>query len=268
MNYISIKAVVSRLAGMLPASDFDADQMLEWAYIGKDKLQYNGDLEPHLAFISVDNYRFCLPKDLRMIEGMGYKLTEDLTDDDLTDLKSYIGIDSDSYYNGFLTSSLYRNNYQPMKLNKTAYGLQVHCADCINLTCQFEHSYTIKPDRNVTTSFKKGTVCLGYFRYPVDDDNEILITDLEEYIDALVHFCLYKYWEYQWNRHTEGAEQRFKYYKNKWGLMRKAAYGELMMPDVHEMETIKNIHNRLVPRGREYFSFFTNLGTEEQISYA
>jgi len=63
----------------------------------------------------------------------------------------------------------------------------------------------------------------------------------------------------------DGADARIKFHLDMWSTLSMKAKGDLNMPDVNELENLKNINNRLVPRSQRYNTFFTNLSSNESI---
>lgn len=101
----------------------------------------------------------------------------------------------------------------------------------------------------------------------MDCDGNFLIPDSEYYKQALRAYIMMRIWEYRMNMKEEGADKLHMNYSNQWSLMKAKATAEVNLPSLDELENIRNIQTRLVPRYRRYFSFFGNLGKEENLNF-
>ena len=65
----------------------------------------------------------------------------------------------------------------------------------------------------------------------------------------------------------EGSESRMQHYLQMWNTMSKKAAGNLNLPDLNQLENMKNNWNRLVPRTNQFQSLFLRLGNRENINF-
>lgn len=105
--------------------------------------------------------------------------------------------------------------------------------------------YFVKPGYIVMNT-KSGFLKLSYDSVYVDEDGYLLIPDLASYKEAIFWYVVskLKYPDYMAGRmHPE------IYYnaRRSWNFYCKQAYGEAMMPDQEDMETIRRSWNKLLP---------------------
>jgi hypothetical protein len=63
----------------------------------------------------------------------------------------------------------------------------------------------------------------------------------------------------------EGSRERVEFHKNEWSMLSKKALS-IDLPDVSQLENLKNIHNRLVPRTNRFDQLFLTLSNREDIN--
>ncbi len=107
---------------------------------------------------------------------------------------------------------------------------------------------------------------VAYKGLPTDEEGNILIPDDETLKEALTHFVLYKYWLTKYLMKEEGAAQRMSNHLTMWSTLSKKAMN-LNLPNVSELENLKNINNRLVPRTNAHSQLFSRLNNQENIDF-
>lgn len=65
----------------------------------------------------------------------------------------------------------------------------------------------------------------------------------------------------------EGSEGRMKHHLSMWNTLAAKSAGDLNLPDVSQLENLKNIFNRLVPRQDRFNQLFLNLTNSENINF-
>ena len=65
----------------------------------------------------------------------------------------------------------------------------------------------------------------------------------------------------------DGSESRMKFHLSMWNTLAAKAAGNLNMPDVNQMENLKNIFNSLVPRTNNFQQLFLTLGNRENVNF-
>lgn len=117
----------------------------------------------------------------------------------------------------------------------------------------------------IKTNVKDGYLMIAYQAIPTDTDGYPLIPDDASFKDALYWYITMKLLYPEWKG---GRVRDAVYYdaRRSWNYYSKQAYGNAMMPDQEQMESIKNTWNRLIPVILEHDSGFSTLG-ERQVIY-
>ena len=97
---------------------------------------------------------------------------------------------------------------------------------------------------------------------PVDAEGYPMVPDVASFHEALYWYINMKLMYPQW---TAGQVRDAVYYdaRRSWNFYCKQAYGDAMMPDADQMESVKNTWLRLVPSINEHSNFFSTLGEQE-----
>lgn len=264
INWTPIKAVLPDLAATIHNTQFTETDVVEFAFKAMEKIGTIEQYKPAMAAISVSNYKACLPTEAKQIVLMSYKdTTVSSTEEEIENIRRDLQVPGDTYYTGFSDNGWFTSEYRPLRLASSPYAISVHCTDCVNLHTISEHTYTITPDKCVTTSFRDGTICVVYTEHYRDSEGNYMIPDDEDYIDALRAYVLMRIWEYRMNMKEEGAAQLFAFYASRWDHMRKVVGGKMKMPSLDKLENIRQMINRLVPHERNYYRGFGHLPEEE-----
>jgi hypothetical protein len=114
----------------------------------------------------------------------------------------------------------------------------------------------------IKTNLREGNLMISYQAIPVDEDGFPLIPDDESFLEALYWYINMKllYPEFRSGRVRDAI-----YYdaKSSWNYYRKQAYGNAMMPDGDQLESIKNVWNKLIPEINANRTFFSTIGQQE-----
>jgi hypothetical protein len=116
----------------------------------------------------------------------------------------------------------------------------------------------------IKTNIKEGYLLISYQAIPVDDDNYPMVPDDESFFEAIYWYINMKLMYPKWR---DGQIRDAVYYdaKSSWNYYRKQAYGNAMMPNADQLDTIKNIWIRLIPEINASKSFYSNIGDQEFI---
>jgi hypothetical protein len=138
---------------------------------------------------------------------------------------------------------------------QTSIGSGYSTTDCI---------YTIRGGY-IKTNIETGYILLSYLAIPTDTEGYPLIPDTVSFRDALYWYVNMKLLYPQWK---SGQVRDAVYYdaRRSWNYYCKQAYGDAMMPDRGQLESIKNSWLRLIPNINEIDTDFSHLG-EQQIVY-
>lgn len=126
-----------------------------------------------------------------------------------------------------------------------------------------DYIYTIRGGY-IKTNQESGFLQITYHAIPTDLDGYPLVPDNESYIEALYWYCVMKLYYPKW---VTGSIRDAVYYdaRRSWNYYRKQAYGEAMMPDKGQLESIKNSWLRLIPNINEYDTSMSNIGQQEVV---
>ncbi len=125
-------------------------------------------------------------------------------------------------------------------------------------------TYTISPGGWLKINVRHGHLMISYQAIPVDEDFYPMIPDDESFFEALYWYINMKLTYPEWKA---GRVRDAVYYdtKSSWNYYRKQAYGNAMMPNSDQLESIKNIWVRLVPLINEQKSFFSTMSEQEWV---
>lgn len=125
------------------------------------------------------------------------------------------------------------------------------------------HDYTyVINDNYIKTNVESGYLMVAYQAIPTDADGYPLIPDMISFQEAIYWYINMKLLYPQW---MLGQVRDSVYYdaRRSWNYYCKQAYGDALMPDRDEMQSIKNTWIKLVPDINEHRNFFNTLGQEE-----
>lgn len=116
----------------------------------------------------------------------------------------------------------------------------------------------------IKTNMRDGFLCVAYQSIPLDVDGYPLIPDSISFIEAVYWYITMKLKFPEW---MDGRLRDAVYYRieNKWNYYRKQAYGEAMMPNYDQMESIKNVWNRWLPDMNSHSTGQAFIGDREVI---
>ena len=262
-NYISINAILYDLSLTIDDRYWNQNKMTEWAYKALRLIRSDVMLESKLVYLEVNNHKASLPNDLKYLTQIAY--TPNACH---TCISEHGDLDLPST-SQLLYNYVEENKFPWRALTWTNNGFHLGvcdkymvtpCNNCID-------SFTVTPDLTVTTTFCDGIIAVSYLGYPLDEQGCALIPNDEELKEAILHYVLYRYWMVKYNMKEEGSESRMQHYLQMWNTMSKKAAGNLNLPDVNQLENLKNQWNRLVPRTNQFQSMFLRLGNRENINF-
>jgi hypothetical protein len=137
----------------------------------------------------------------------------------------------------------------------------------------YDYTYLIKPGY-IQTNSKTGYIMMSYQAIPTDEDGYPLIPDDISFIEAIywyISFIEAIYWyitmKLLYSEWRSGRVRDAVYYdaRRSWNYYSKQAYGNALMPNRDQLESIKNTWVRLVPNMTEWSSSFSTLGERQVI---
>ena len=126
-----------------------------------------------------------------------------------------------------------------------------------------DYTYIITPGY-IKTNIKEGFLMMSYQAIPVDLEGYPLVPDDEAFEEAIYWYINMKLMYPEWKA---GRVRDAVYYdaRRSWSYHRRQAYGNAMMPNADQLESIKNSWLRLLPNIDEHKTFFSTLGQKQLI---
>lgn len=123
-------------------------------------------------------------------------------------------------------------------------------------------TYVITPGY-IKMNVESGYIMLAYQAIPTDTKGYPLIPDDISFIEAIYWYIVMKLYYPQW---VAGQVRADVYYdaRRSWNFYCKQAYGQGLMPNTDQLESIKNSWVRLIPEIKEHTSGFSSLGQEQR----
>ena len=164
---------------------------------------------------------------------------------------------------GFLYPKDITFNGRPLSWSTKSAANNYQCEDCNKIpTCCTDHNFYIS-DGYINTSLPQGDLCIVYLSIPVDEEGYPLVPD-EVYFDkALKAYCTYMLDRIQFRR---GLIPDKVYQESKIDCLFyvNSARGSANMPDSAQMERLKRVWVRLIPKQGEYTNGFRNIESAER----
>ena len=167
----------------------------------------------------------------------------------VVDLNAPVGVDTagNPVFN-YITSS-------------TLTSLPLEMVEMLKKNIPSNPTYTLNDDY-IFTSFKEGHALLSYLAYPFDCDGYPMIPDDIYFAEACAKYCTYML-DYQDWRKGQLPDKVFQKSESDYLWYVGAARGAANMPNTQQLERLKNITTRLIPKQHSYNSFFKNISQPE-----
>lgn len=261
-KFTSVRRVLSEVADSIPTTEFNEQDVIENCARAMEKMKVNQMLSFNVAIMPVSDYIIPLPKGLVVLENVAYKALFSETDEkELRDTLNSLTKASDGFVNSILDMFTSDTVWEPITPATGSYTGLYHYATSLNIPSRYQ--YRMTPFGYLTTDVKEGCAAIAYWKYPTDDNGDFIIPEDQDFIEAMKAYCLKQYWERKANMLIPGAIQMLDYWNGKWAVLYPKAMSKMMMPTLGELENMRNIMTRLVPRSQRYMSFFGNLGAPE-----
>lgn len=117
----------------------------------------------------------------------------------------------------------------------------------------------------LTLSAKKGKVCIAYLAHPTDDEGFPMVPDDMSYRVAVTKYLMMKLAYLDWIKDpaNKGKQNIFEYNEREWNWYSGQATSTVKMPDLEQMESLKNQVIRMIPNINEHDSFFKFSGAKQ-----
>lgn len=242
-----------------------------------------------LPLLEISNYQAKLPCDLTAINQVAYSASEsgsfypmiygsgsfdatspsDVIVTETTNTVpdgTLIELAKDLYMESYEDALLRLNTYPAIR--ESLESLLLTRASASNnrdtFTASGDYTYVITPGY-IKTALKTGYLMLSYQAVPTDNEGYPMIPDDESFEEAIYWYINMKLTYPEWKA---GRIRDAVYYdaKSSWNYYRKQAYGNAMMPNIDQLESIKNAWLRLIPEIHEHDNAFATL-SQRQIIY-
>jgi hypothetical protein len=116
----------------------------------------------------------------------------------------------------------------------------------------------------IKTNVSTGYIQMAYQAIPTDSNGYPMIPEDVDFMEAIYWYITMKLLYPQWK---QGSVRSEVYYdaRRSWNYNCKKAYGNAIMPNIDQLESIKNSWVRLVPEIHEHATGFSTLGERQQI---
>lgn len=131
----------------------------------------------------------------------------------------------------------------------------------INTTSDYTYIIT---SNYIKTNVSTGYIQMAYQAIPTDSEGYPMIPEDVDFMEAIYWYITMKLLYPQWK---QGSVRSEVYYdaRRSWNYNCKKAYGNAMMPNIDQLESIKNSWIRLVPEIHEHSTGFSTLGERQNI---
>jgi hypothetical protein len=261
-KYVSIDFILDKLYrdfGFENINRYDVAEWL-WEVIGLLGIAYT--YEPKsVENITVSNWRFEIPVDF-MDFGTTGGIRDRLTQCPLkyaTDLFQTIdNFTSDTTTTRFEGPTVVVNPDGTNNPNDTVFVV-------INTALFNAQQYTYKPTNGFFyCGFKEGNVDITYNAFPIDENSMPKVPDEVKYIRAVCNFIAWKI-AFKLKLRNQIAADDFNKIEIEYLHSAGAARTKAILPDIHLMESIKDMSMRLIPLYNQYRAGFRYLNEEERL---
>lgn len=293
----SVKRVIAKVFTDLDLKEGDhrISDLIEWAGEAIKKIGGFPTLltkvtgKGGLPLVAIDNYQAKLPCDLVSINQVAYSTSEsgpfypmtyasgsfDATapTDTLTVNNSTVVVPDSALitltmdlYGDSYSAALTRINSNPSireQLESMLTGALRQKGNRDSYTGSGDYTYLVFPGY-IKTALKDGYLMISYQAVPVDGENYPMIPDDESFEEAIYWYINMKLTYPEWKM---GRVRDAVYFdaRSSWNFYRKQAYAHAMMPNVDQLEAIKNAWLRLVPEISEHDNAFASLNQRQLI---
>ena len=301
-KYTSIKRVIAKVFTDLNLQEgtHRISDMIEW---GSEALEKIGAFPYFInkvtgmdgnKILTVSNYQTALPHDFHNVIQMSFSTneagpfypmrygtgsfdfgnianTETATTDSATMVwpdSSIVTLAMDLYTLDY-SSALAKVNNEPITKAKLS-GMLTQMANTSSnkspdsvLNTTGDLTYVINGSY-INTNQRDGYIMMAYQAVPVDVDGYPLVPEDDSFLEALYWYIVVKLYYPEWR---QGTIRDAVYYdaRRSWNFYCKQAYGNALLPNADQLESIKNDWLRLKPELNQWSTGFSTLGQQEKI---
>ena len=158
----------------------------------------------------------------------------------------------------------------PISWNSESIAANYGCDGCTIPQCCLEYEFYINSNYIITNITEDNGItdeipelCIVYLGIPVDEEGYPLIPDDVYYLEACAKYVTYMLDYQEWRKGNvadkvvEKSEKDYLWYVG-------AARGSANMPSIGQLENLKNIHTRLIPKQDSYSKLFKDVNKSER----
>ena len=276
IKYTSLKSVLYDLSTIMGENMWNEAYMYEWAAKALRKIAPEVLLVDKICATSITEHTAVLPSDLRFVTMIVWKasnVTDSTVEDELQRLMNL----ENTIDNPALNHMAYPNSivltaqnllplfagYLPLRRSSSPFMTTFHCDDEFYTCPDCSYEYVINPDLTITSTLRQGDIIVAYKAYPKDGDGGLLMPDDEDLKEAILHYCMYRYYLTRTVVHEEASYQERDWHLNRFATLSAKAKGNLNLPDLDTLENMSRNYTRLKKREHMYDNLFGNLGYKE-----
>lgn len=235
-GYISLKTVIAKLYRTLGINEEIPEiNIVEWASEALDLIGAFGQYEIITDCIELNSGKAKLPCSFYKLQGVNFK----------------------GHPLHWATQSN-ANNYQ--------------CSDCQIPVCQSggcDYTFYLNDSYIITniglSDDTDQNICLTYLSIPVDENGWPLIPSDIYYQKAIESFIIHML-DYQEFRKGKITDKVFEKSESNWLFYVNSARASALMPNIAQLERLKNVWRKLLPNTNSYNRGFTDLGKQERLN--
>lgn len=232
-NYVSIKTIIDKLYRDLGLNkEISESNIIEWTNEALLKIGAYAQFTEVSNCLDIVNGKACLP-------------------------------------NGFYKLVDIMHNNKPMHWATNTMIHNYQCDGCSIPTCCTDHSFYIN-DNYIITDIPANEVqklCIVYLGMPVDSDGYPMIPDDVYFSEACAKYSTYML-DYQDWRKGQLPDKVLQKSEQDWLFYVNSARGAANLPNAAQLERLKNIWVRMIPKQNMYNKFFAgNSDQEKRIRY-
>jgi len=261
---VSIRQVIAKV---LTDNDFHEENhriadMIEWASEALEKIGAFPQLEIKVAgkggepLLKIENYQALLPIGLHSIIQAVYTPEENQSSPYYTMRYGSGSFDA-------VTGMTVHNVNDPADPTDDTYTTRDEEFLEVNKSTDFTY---VVVGKYIKTNIRDGYIMLSYTSIPLDDEGYPSVPNKMSFLDALYWYITMKLYYPKWVNGTVRDGVFFEA-RRSWNYYRKQAYGEALMPNGDQLESVKNVWNQLVPDLNAENNFYSTVG-QEQVIYS
>lgn len=146
----------------------------------------------------------------------------------------------------------------PLQYLGGSFDFAFHCNNSPNLKSKSHKGYTIN-GAYINTNFTDSNIHIAYQAFNTDKEGWPMIPDEQSFREACFRYIVMKMKYPEWIN-GKMSESKWEHIERDWHFYCAQARAVANMPNIDQMEAMKNNWLRLVPNIQEHSTFFNGLG--------